>query len=109
MFRKILIANRGEIALRIIRTCKRLGVKTVAVYSSADLESKHVTSADEAYEIGGGPPSESYLTSRKSSRPRKSPEQSRYTPATGLLPKTLTLRELVRRTISSSSVPAAES
>src|SRR5437667_4394112 len=61
MFRKILIANRGEIALRIIRTCKRLGVKTVAVYSSADLESKHVTSADEAYEIGGGPPSESYL------------------------------------------------
>jgi len=61
MFRKILIANRGEIALRIIRTCKRLRVKTVAVYSDADLESKHVTSADEAYQIGLGPPSESYL------------------------------------------------
>ena len=61
MFRKILIANRGEIALRIIRTCKRLGVKTVAVYSDADLESLHVTSADEAYRIGPGPPSESYL------------------------------------------------
>ncbi len=61
MFRKILIANRGEIALRIIRTCKRLGVKTVAVYSNADLESRHVISSDEAYEIGAGPPSDSYL------------------------------------------------
>jgi acetyl-CoA carboxylase, biotin carboxylase subunit len=61
MFRKILIANRGEIALRIIRTCKRLKIKTVAVYSEPDLESRHVTSADEAYQIGGGPPSESYL------------------------------------------------
>jgi acetyl-CoA carboxylase biotin carboxylase subunit len=65
MFRKILIANRGEIALRIIRTCKRLGVKTVAVYSDPDLESRHVTSADEAYLIGSGPPSESYLSIKK--------------------------------------------
>lgn len=61
MFRKILIANRGEIALRIIRTCKRLRIKTVAVYSEPDLDSRHVTSADEAYQIGSGPPSESYL------------------------------------------------
>jgi acetyl-CoA carboxylase, biotin carboxylase subunit len=65
MFRKILIANRGEIALRIIRTCKRLRIKTVAVYSDPDLESKHVTSADEAYLIGSGPPSESYLNIAK--------------------------------------------
>jgi acetyl-CoA carboxylase biotin carboxylase subunit len=65
MFRKILIANRGEIALRIIRTCKRLGIKTVAVYSEPDLESKHVTSSDEAYGIGPGPSSESYLNIRK--------------------------------------------
>src|SRR6266702_4006279 len=65
MFRKILIANRGEIALRIIRTCKKLRVKTVAVYSEPDLESRHVTSADEAYPIGAGPPSESYLNIRK--------------------------------------------
>jgi acetyl-CoA carboxylase biotin carboxylase subunit len=65
MFRKILIANRGEIALRIIRTCKRLRIKTVAIYSEPDLESKHVTSADEAYRIGSGPPSESYLNIEK--------------------------------------------
>src|SRR5467141_27493 len=65
MFRKILIANRGEIALRIIRTCKRLRIKTVAVYSDPDLESKHVTSADEAYQLGSGPPSESYLNIEK--------------------------------------------
>lgn len=61
MFRKILIANRGEIALRIIRTCKKLGVKTVAVYSDPDLESLQVTMADEAYNIGAGEPSQSYL------------------------------------------------
>src|SRR5713101_10134224 len=61
MFGKILIANRGEIALRIIRTCKRLRIKTVAIYSEPDLESRHVTSADEAYQIGSGPPSDSYL------------------------------------------------
>ncbi len=62
MFRKILIANRGEIALRITRTCKRLGVKTVAVYSDPDIESRHVLEANEAYPIGGGEPSESYLS-----------------------------------------------
>lgn len=61
MFRKILIANRGEIALRIIRTCKRLGVKTVTVYSDPDLESRHVLEANESFRIGPGEPSESYL------------------------------------------------
>src|SRR5229473_1853753 len=65
MFRKILIANRGEIALRIIRTCKRLRIRTVAVYSEPDLESKHVTSADEAYQVGSGPPAGSYLNIAK--------------------------------------------
>ncbi len=61
MFKKILIANRGEIALRIIRTCKEMGIKTVAVYSKADAESLHVRFADEAVCIGPAPSSESYL------------------------------------------------
>jgi acetyl-CoA carboxylase biotin carboxylase subunit len=61
MFKKILIANRGEIALRIIRTCREMGIKTVAIYSTADRESLHVRFADEAVCIG--PPSStlSYL------------------------------------------------
>jgi acetyl-CoA carboxylase biotin carboxylase subunit len=61
MFKKILIANRGEIALRIIRTCREMGIKSVAVYSTADAESLHVRFADEAVCIGPPPSSESYL------------------------------------------------
>ncbi|HEY5691393.1 MAG TPA: acetyl-CoA carboxylase biotin carboxylase subunit [Cyclobacteriaceae bacterium] len=61
MFKKILIANRGEIALRVIRTCKEMDIKTVAVYSTADRESLHVRFADEAVCIGGPPSKDSYL------------------------------------------------
>src|SRR5260221_8647795 len=61
MFKKILIANRGEIALRIIRTCKEMDIKTVAVYSTADRESLHVRFADEAVCIGDAPSKDSYL------------------------------------------------
>src|ERR1044071_2705866 len=61
MFEKILIANRGEIAVRIIRACKELNIRTVAVYSEADNNSMHVQLADEAICIGKGPSSESYL------------------------------------------------
>ena len=61
MFKKILIANRGEIALRIIRTCKEMGIKTVAVYSTADKDSLHVKFADEAVCIGKPPSMDSYL------------------------------------------------
>ena len=61
MFKKILIANRGEIALRVIRTCKEMGIKSVAVYSTADAESLHVKFADEAVCIGPAPSSDSYL------------------------------------------------
>src|SRR5579863_1471067 len=61
MFRSVLIANRGEIACRIARTAKRLGLRTIAVYSSADADALHVRSCDEAYCIGGAEPRESYL------------------------------------------------
>ena len=65
MFRKILIANRGEIAVRIIRACKELGIKSVAIYSEADRTSLHTSMADESYLIGGAPSSESYLNKEK--------------------------------------------
>ena len=61
MFSKILIANRGEIAVRIIRACKEMGIETVSVYSEADRDSLHVSMADESYCIGPAPSKDSYL------------------------------------------------
>ena len=61
MFSKILIANRGEIACRVIKTARRLGIKTVAVYSDADRNARHVAMADEAVHIGPSAARESYL------------------------------------------------
>ena len=65
MFTKILIANRGEIAIRIIRACKEMGISTVAVYSQADKESLHTALADQAVCVGGPRADDSYLDGKR--------------------------------------------
>ena len=65
MFKKILIANRGEIACRVIKTAKKMGIATVAVYSDADKDARHVELADEAVRLGPAPSRESYLVADK--------------------------------------------
>ena len=64
MFNKILIANRGEIACRVAATARRMGVKTVAVYSEADAEARHVAACDESVAIGGSAPKDSCVAGR---------------------------------------------
>ena len=92
MFRKILIANRGEIAVRIIRACQEMGIATVAVYSDADAGALHVALADEAVRIGPPPPRESYLLRRL--HPRRRARRTAATPSTPAMafwPRTPTL------------------
>jgi len=94
MFSKILIANRGEIAVRIIRACKEMGIATVAVYSSADSEGLHASLADEAYCIGGPRVSESYLNMNAIITVAKKSGAEAIHPGYGLLSENATFAEL---------------
>jgi acetyl-CoA carboxylase biotin carboxylase subunit len=85
MFKKILIANRGEIAIRIIRACRELGIRTVAVYSDADKNALHVQHADEAVHIGAAPPRESYLNADALIRAALSSQADAVHPGYGFL------------------------
>src|SRR6185437_701215 len=77
VFTKVLVANRGEIAIRVFRTLRELGIGTVGVYSAVDQNAAHGAYADEAYHIGGGPASESYLNQeRMLDAARKTGEQA---------------------------------
>lgn len=103
MFKKVLIANRGEIALRIIRTCKRLGIPSVSVYSEADRDALHVKAADEAYLIGQSRVNESYLHIDRIIEPLKPPEPTPSIPATGCCQKTAGSPNAAERNTSHSS------
>mgnify|MGYP003368952583 CR=1 FL=1 len=99
MFSKILVANRGEVAVRIIRACKEMGIETVAVYSEADRNSLPVALADERICIGGNAAAESYLNQKNIIR--------QFTPAMAFFPKMQALPSFAKKTALSLSARKA--
>ena len=100
-----MIANRGEIALRVIRTCKDMGIKTVAVYSTADKDSLHVRFADEAVCIGKPASGDSYLNIPHIMSAAEIPTPTLYIRDMAFLQRTRDLQKSVANTILSSLVP----
>src|SRR5258706_2015791 len=108
MFAKVLIANRGAIACRIIRTLKKLGIKSVAVYSEADLASLHVAQADEAVCIGRAPAAESYLRGEKILDVARATGAQAIHPGYGFLSENADFAEACERTGIAFIGPSAE-
>jgi len=109
MFSKILIANRGEIAIRIMRACKELGIKTVAVYSDADKNSLHVEHADEAIHIGPASPKESYLNMDKIIEAAKQSQADAIHPGYGFLSENASFAGMVASAKLTFIGPSADS
>ena len=105
MIRKILIANRGEIAIRVMRACYEMGIRSVAVYSTADRTSRHVLYANEAECIGPAPSSESYLCIEKIIEAAKRHKCDAIHPGYGFLSENAEFADVARRRALSSLAP----
>ena len=103
MFKKILIANRGEIACRVAATARRMGVRTVAVYSDADANARHVHACDEAVHIGGSAPRESYLRWERILEAAKATGAQAVHPGYGFLSENPALARACAKTSASGS------
>ena len=109
MFKKILIANRGEIAVRIMRACKEMGIRTVAVYSDADKDSLHAQFADESIHIGASPPNESYLNADVLIKAALSSKADAIHPGYGFLSENASFAEAVESADLTFIGPSADS